>query len=67
MIIDGTTYEYDIMILPNKAVNTFRTKVGHAIQLVDIKDLIVLDTYEAVRMFNKLPQAGFSACFHLNC
>jgi len=29
--------------------------------------LIIRDTYEAVRQFNKLPKEGLSACFHLNC
>lgn len=29
--------------------------------------LIILDTYEAVRQFNKLSKTGLSACFHLNC
>ncbi len=29
--------------------------------------LEVLDTYEAVRLFNTLPKLGLSACFHLNC
>ena len=30
-------------------------------------DLLILDTYEAVRAFNKLPKKGLSACFHINC
>ena len=29
--------------------------------------LEVLNTYDAVRLFNQLPKAGLSACFHLNC
>ncbi|MBC2711372.1 MAG: hypothetical protein HGJ94_10365 [Desulfosarcina sp.] len=30
-------------------------------------DLLILDTCEAVRTFNKLPKKGLSACFHINC
>jgi hypothetical protein len=102
IIIDGKTFGYDIAILPDNSIKKWRVKISHAIQLVDIRELIseptetliigigankecsitddivelskskgvrleVLDTYEAVRLFNKLPKAGLSACFHLNC
>jgi hypothetical protein len=102
IIIDGKTFENDVAILPDKTIKRWRAKVRHAIQLVDVKDLIdessatliigigankrcdisndiidyaeskgvrleVLDTYEAVRLFNTFPKEGLSACFHLNC
>jgi hypothetical protein len=102
MIVDGKTFGYDIAILPDNSIKKWRIKTSHAIQLVDISELIsdatetliigigankacsitddivefskskgvrleVLDTYEAVRLFNQLPKAGLSACFHLNC
>ena len=30
-------------------------------------ELIILNTYDAVRRFNALPKKGLAACFHLNC
>ena len=30
-------------------------------------ELHILNTYKAVRLFNKLPKKGLSACFHINC
>jgi hypothetical protein len=30
-------------------------------------DLWILDTFEAVKLFNKLPKEGLSAVFHINC
>lgn len=102
IVLDGKVYATDIAILPDKTVKTWRMKISHAIQLIDIEnliddatrtliigvgahsrcsltddiadlcqskgiELIVLDTYEAVRGFNNLPKSGLAACFHLNC
>jgi hypothetical protein len=102
IIVDGKTYAHDIAIVSSKTVKNWRAKINHAIQLVDIKDLIddstqrliigigandacsvtqeiveytkskgiqlhMLNTYEAVKLFNSLPKKGLSACFHVNC
>ena len=29
--------------------------------------LHILNTYKAVKLFNKLPKKGLTACFHVNC
>jgi len=40
MVVDGKTYERDILIGPDKEVKSWRTKFSHEIQLGDIQDLL---------------------------
>jgi hypothetical protein len=68
----------DIKALIDNATQTLIIGTG-ASEICTVKDdivdyaaskgikLIIRDTYEAVRQFNKLPKEGLSAGFHLNC
>ena len=102
IVVNGKTYENDIAIFPDSSVQNWRAQTNHAIQLIDVKELIsgavkrliigtgandgcsvtdeivnyaasrnieirILDTYEAVKLFNASPKDGLAACFHVNC
>lgn len=102
IIINGSAYENDVAIFSDSTVKNWYPQVNHAIQLIDIKELItgttktliigigankgcsvtdeiiefadsnnielhLLDTYEAVKLFNSSPKEGLAACFHVNC
>ena len=102
IVVNGRTYENDIVIFPDSTVQNWQASINHSIRLVDTKALLtgpvkkliigigfnngcsvtddiaeqaasknielhILDTREAVKLFNASSKDGLSACFHVNC
>jgi len=102
IVVDGKTYENDIVIFPDRTVQNWQASINHSIRLIDTKALMtgpvnkliigigfnngcsvtddiveyavsknielhILDTREAVKLFNGSSKDGLAACFHVNC